>query len=269
MTEDVKQLTDSQLSESLFYAGSGTDVRPLVWLADKVRTFVYTDWNTPEDDVRREVEHRLALQTEEALACVSSTVVDQDFFDRACLRSKCTNPRSKKFGKYVVHRNDHCLLVDMLPDGFEMWPVEQWAYCERRQAAFGVQTPWAREFIIRSAWCKEPMRLLYFSDEAVARYCVLYLKRKTAPRFVCTVEAGPGFGFGWCRLEDSDGRFAKFLRACDPRPAVWIRGGSTQYYAGGYWNREAALKLGTPNIHAFEHDPDFPTRYGTLSDTAA
>jgi hypothetical protein len=253
MNDEAEPLTKAELSESLFYPACGTDLQPVLMTADRVETFVYADWNCSEDEVRQAFQN----DTPGGLQLVASKAVPLDRYGRACLRTVDTNPRSKFFGQHVVGDDDAQALSELFPAGFLLSDEELAAYDQRRRTATGVSRPWVREFWFDYSGGSEPkkLKLLYFSDEGLARYCVLYHRRRLAPQFACTVQSGPGFGHGWTMLEQPEGAFERFLLACHPRPTVWIRGSDTGFRRGGHWDRPLE-GFGTVNFQAFVHDPE-------------
>jgi hypothetical protein len=175
-------------------------------------------------------------------------------------KTVCHNPRSKRFRK-PVRKDDYAQeFVELFPTGFQLSPEEVIQYDERGRTANGVQRPWAREFVFQYIGVGKPRRLqvLYFSDEGMARYCVLYFRRVLAPQIVCTIQSGPGFGHGWTMLEQPVGAFERFLLACNPKPEVWMRQVSPGLVQGASsWNRPL-LEFSDRDIQAFSRDPENP-----------
>ena len=238
MKYEVEAFTDQQLGESLFYPACGTDIQPVLMAADKVETFVYADWNRSEEEV---VEAFRNL-TSDGLQLLETHPVPQELYGRACLRTFCKNPRSRHFRRHVMDDSDVHRVNEVLPLGFHLTEPEIAAYDHRRRTASGVMHPWAREFAFQYTGGNRPreLKLVYFSDEGLARYCLLYLKHGVAPKFVCTIQSGPGFGHGWTMLEEPGGRFEDFMLACKPRPRVWIRKVWPDRERGGHWNQRLA-----------------------------
>ncbi len=247
----MKKFTDAELRDSLFYPACGTDLRPVRMMADGVQTFVCTDWNRSEDEVARAFRE----EAPDNLQLVASSPVGQELYGRACLQAICNNPRSKRYGEYVMGDADCLQVNEILPAGFQLTESEVAAYDRRRRTVTAVLRPWAREFVFdyRGQNGTRRLKLLYFSDEGLARYCVLYGRRGLAPRFICTIQSGPGFGHGWTMLEEPGGRFEEFLLAWHPRPTVWIRKAWHDKRQPGHWNRRLA-RYSFGRIKAFIHD---------------
>ena len=260
MNDEHKPLTDAELSLSLFYPGCGTDLGPVLMMAEKVPTFIYCDWNSAENEVTEAFESL----TPDCLHLLGTETIPQEQYGRACLRTVNINPRSRDFGKYVMNDDDSQNLNELFPEGFQLSDEELDAYRQRRRTAIGVREPWARQFVFNYTGGSEPreLKLLYFSDEGLARYCVLFHKRRLAPQFVCTIQSGPGFGHGWIMLEQADGPFESFLFCCDPKPTVWLRTVRPGNEVGGYWNQSLAeyddwnwppSEYGARTVRAFIH----------------
>jgi hypothetical protein len=226
------------------------DLQPVLMVADKVQTFVYADWNRTE----AEVVEAFQSQAPDGLHLLGSVPIPQDQHGRACLRTVNTNRRSRYFGQYVMDNEYAQSLSELFPAGFQLSHQELADYDQRRRTAIGVPQPWAREFAFNYTGGSEPrtLKLLYFSDEGLARYCVLYHRRRLAPRFVCTIQSGPGFGHGWTMLEQAGGTFERFLLCCDPRPSVWIRKVWPGDRVAGYWDRSVA-EYDAGSVRAFDH----------------
>jgi hypothetical protein len=250
MNNEHELSTDAELCKSLFYPACGTDLQPVLMTADKVQTFVYADWNRAE----AEVVEAFQSQTHDGLHLLGSAQIPQEQYGRACLRTVNMNPRSRYFGQYVMVNEYEQSLSELFPAGFQLSNEELAAYDQRRRTAIGVSNPWVREFVFNYTGGSEPrtLKLLYFSDEGLARYCVLFHKRRLAPQFVCTIQSGPGFGHGWTMLEQAGGTFERFLLACDPRPNVWIRKVWPGDRLAGYWNQPVA-EYESGSIRAFVH----------------
>jgi hypothetical protein len=222
-------MSSGDLSGAFFYPACGTDLEPLLRFSHLCDTFVYADWNMSLSDV------------------VESF--------RATIRVGRSGSRLE-----LTEESDvppHALIGDRTgawdaaeagwPSGFRLTAAEEQSYRRRMGQVSAPRRPWAHEFRFRrvAGPADRALRLIYVAGEGLATYCALFAARRRAPAFVCTIQSGPGFGFGWARLEEPGGTFERFLSAVDPLPRVWIRGN---------WNRLRGIEGGRWRVPVQEYE---------------
>jgi hypothetical protein len=231
-------LTPDELRDSFYYPACGTDFRPLIAFADLATTFIYADWHVEQEEVVATIAAQFPEGGAQSLRLLDRRNISDDF-PSVRLQLTNRNRRSDSFGD--VHCPDGVCAAELFPAGFDSEQEGDGTYLQQARQATGVIQPWAHEFLFEQHGdvSRRTIRLLYFSDEALARYCVLYLKNGVAPRFVCTLNASGG----WTkeRLEEPGGAFERFLLACEPRPDIWIRNPSSPAaIERSNWNSEVS-----------------------------
>jgi len=206
---------------SFFYPGCGTDLEPLARFSHLCDSFVYVDWNVGLDNVVASFRAGLRGGRQD-----SRLELLDDGLDRS--------PTDLLGGGPLL--GDAAIPVSF-PAGFRLTTEETSSYDRRLGQVLAPVRPWAREFtFLRTVGSVvRELKLTYIAAEGLAAYCALYASRGIAPQFLCTIQSGPGFGFGWTRLEEPGGTFERLLLACAPRPRVWVRGGRMLGVEGGRW----------------------------------
>lgn len=224
-------LTDQELRGSLYYPAAGTDLKPVLLLGDRLNIFVYADWNCSQGEVAQAFA-KGAEASDSKLRFVDSQSVDLTSYLTGRLITVCRNSRSRNFRQGLPGDENGVEVTDVFPAGFDFTPAYA-DYDRLRRHAIGVREPWIKEFRfehIGSSGRRE-VRLVFFSDEGLVRYCQLYLKRGVAPEVICTIQSGCDFG----KLEKPGGLFEQLVMCSADRPKVWIRDDKGAPVGDSHW----------------------------------
>ena len=121
----------------------------------------------------------------QGLTLIETKPIPPASYQPASIKVMCRNPRSRNYGQFIPADDEHALPMQILPEGFSLDLEEEGRYLDLKRAVIGVKEPWAREFHFHfnSAEGGRDLRVLYYSDEGLARYCVTYLQQGVARRW--------------------------------------------------------------------------------------
>ena len=231
-------LTTEQFRRSFFYAGSGTDLQPLLRFSALTDTFIYV---CADEDLTPE--------------CVTASIAE-----------KVANLNS-------VHPNSLVLAGPPVPihlRDLEHEAPRRWQTRLRRPFAENVRDKFARfadpenwglefSFVRHLGWTQRPLRLLFLTGEALATYLALSRNGRCPPAIFCTIQTG--------ELDYGDGVMAGFFARHEQIPDLWVRGVWPPRHPDWSFNGRLARVLtgAAPFPHFAQTYDNWDSRLGSLA----
>ncbi len=189
------KLTSSEFSRCFLYAGSGTDLQPLLRFSHITQTFVYI--------------------------CVGEHIAPATV--ERSLQEKLDNLNRQYPGALKLEGATHGLQLEdfeheMPGDWRSYMTVAEMRDYREVFGRFQNDKNWATEFHIdrKVGDLSRRLRVIFLNGEAVASYCALSRNGKNPPLVFCAIQTG-------C-LEKSQGIMNRVFNAHPKRPALWVRG---------------------------------------------
>ena len=231
-------LTTEQFRRSFFYAGSGTDLQPLLRFSALTDTFIYV---CADEDLTPE--------------CVTASIAE------------------KVANLNAVHPNSLALTGPPVPihlRDLEHEVPRRWQTHLRRPFAENVRDTFSRfdapenwglefSFVRQLGWTQRPLRLLFLSGEALATYLALSRNGRCPPTIFCAIQTG--------ELDYGDGVMAQFFAHHEQIPDLWVRGvWLPRHQDECFKGRLARVLTGTtPFPHFAQTYDNWDSRLGSLA----
>lgn len=193
---------DRLLDDCLFYPAAGSDITPLT-IETGIHSFVYGDWDHAvwSDNLSNLVS---------ALNDRGYSLQFQRFFSS---------------GEVGLTR-DHI----HLPNGFDSWRYMQNTLSEVADARISAYASWmvfSGPAVGADAASRSRYSVLYFHEEAMVLYDLLFNRRGQRPRVGCLIRPGNLYVTGWT---DFDGTYVECMRrntvGMPPQMCIWHRQGN-------------------------------------------
>ena len=191
------------LRNSLYYPSAGIDGTPIKYFMGNIYSFVYVDYGISKtkfntfhkDECFRDYKRlfKIDVSEERFVYDIDLDYKKQDYYNKVEEDRK----KNRRDGHY--QRKPYCC----------------WAVFERDKGLPAKHNP-------------KRFSLLYLYSEAVSAYEVLYAKNKTAPKILCFIQPGSGFGFGshsWTDYRDRKGAMVRKVLSRENWPKYLINGG--------------------------------------------
>lgn len=184
------------IKDSLYYPSCGIDGIPIQCFMGNIFSFIYVDYGITESKFIKEITKDNSIKGYNIIHKENITKYQLDNGERIYYAPK---------------------ISDRIPlDGWIKEPYCYWIIFERDENYDDTHNP-------------KRFSLLYLSSEAVSAYYVLYNRNNIAPKILCIIQDGSGFGGNWTSYKD---------RRQDLAQAVFLNKNLPEYLInGGYGNR--------------------------------
>lgn len=185
---------DGILRDSLYYPASGDDGLPVRLLSGFIHSFVYVDYGVKLAELEQKLDGFSGYRR------LGKCHLQPDDLTPSGWRPKF-KPTASEAGR--------------LQQTMAMMRVDP-------NAAYALWLVYERNKDRSPSWGADRFSLLFLYADSVAAYEPLYRARGLAPKVVCMIRPGTGFGGNWADFRDPDGTFHRVVMAPpEPHPR-WI-----------------------------------------------
>jgi hypothetical protein len=199
---DFSFFLNNILQDSMYYPSSGMDGIPIQNFMGNIYSFIYVDYGINENDFNKEVEMENAFK--------GYRIIHKE--------------------KILEKQLDNGTIVKIEPKISDGRPPENWI-----QSPFCYWVVFERDINYGDMYNPKRFSLLFLCSEAVSAYYVLYNKNKIAPRILCILQDGSGFGGNWTRFTDRYMDLARAVFSNKNLPEYLINGGYQFGYKEPIW----------------------------------
>ena len=189
------------LYNSLYYPSAGLDGTPVKYFMGNIYSFVYVDYGYAQCDFNTEICRNEAFRGYKIIH--KENILKYQLVNGAINYSKIQNDFKN------THKRE-CIR------DFIKAPYCYWVIFERLDDFPPEYNP-------------KRFSLLYLCSEAVSAYFALYVDNNIAPKILCIIQPGHGFGHNWTNFTDRTKHLAQAVFSMKKLPKYLINGG---YYNG-------------------------------------
>ena len=180
------------LTDSLYYPSCYIDGTPIQCLMGNIYSFVYVDYGLSENNFLCEINKPYSFK--------GYNIIHKE----KILKGQLDNGVEITFQEYISKMR--------IPERWVKKPYCYWIIFERDINYNDDHNP-------------KRFSLLFLCSEGVLAYYVLYNKNRIAPKILCIIQDGSGFGCNWTSYTDRDKYLARAVFANKNLPEYLINGG--------------------------------------------
>jgi hypothetical protein len=212
-------LTDEELSASVYYGAAGIDIQPLLRFGDMAKDYIYVNAGLGCTDFLRGVDHGVRMLRERHPGLLRLVEVAEI---------------EPKPSPYIVEYPDF-----MNPGQREKYARTFGIYARDAGSCSRLLT-----FKLQVGSETKTLRIWHFNGEAIATYDMIFLRRSLAPMVLITIQAG--------LLERPAYIMNAMLASSLVRPKVWVRGVWSDSEIEHFWDRDVFDPIGIYDVKIWE-----------------